>query len=356
MRLNYNSIFPRFQASERRLREFAMTEEVQVKPQGKPFSRLSTGRRCTPAVRAVLIVLAIIFASATALYSFSWMYYIRRQPRVEFGFDPKVLPDRTFNIVSIYPNGPAQRAGLKVGDRVLAVNGQRLTSNPHLLAVMRETGRLGDTVSLSFERPGHPGTMEAQVILRANSELASSRAKWTAQQRLGSYPLAFLVVGLAVLFMRLDDRNAWLLAMMFAGFIAVSDAPEAFWTLTWGMRHFLLGYRAIFEGLLAALFYFFFAVFPSRSPVDSRLPWLKWLLLGLAAVFSLFGLNYGNPHPGPVLVKYLGPNFALNLMLTFIYGTVVLGFTSLAFNSLRAPNVEAKRKIRVILWGAFIGI
>src|SRR5438045_2339799 len=135
MRLNYNSIFPRFQASERRLREFAMTQEVLVAPQGKPFSRFSTGRRCTPAVRAVLIVLAVIFASATALYSFSWMYYIRLQPRVEFGFDPKVLPDRTFNIVSIYPNGPAQRAGLRVGDRVLAIIGLSLTLNARLLVV-----------------------------------------------------------------------------------------------------------------------------------------------------------------------------------------------------------------------------
>ncbi|HEV2964684.1 MAG TPA: SpoIIE family protein phosphatase [Candidatus Angelobacter sp.] len=333
-----------------------MTEEIQVAPQGKPFSRFAIGRRCTPALRAVLIVLAVILAAATAVYSFSWMYYIRQQPRVDVGIDVNVLPDGTLTVISIHPNGPAQQAGLKVGDRVLAINGLGQTSNPHVFAVIRQTGHPGDTVSLSFERPGHPGTMAAQVVLCPNSELASTRAKWTAQQILGSYPLAFLFVGLAVLFMRLDDRNAWLLALMFAGFIAVSNAPEAFWALTGGMRHFLLGYRAIFEGLLASLFYFFFAVFPARSPVDSRLPWLKWLLLGLAVVFSLFGLNYGNPHPGPILVKHLGPRVALNLMLTFIYGTVVLGFTSLAFNSLRAPNVEAKRKIRVILWGAFIGI
>ena len=36
-----------------------------------------------------------------------------------------------------------------------------------------------------------------------------------------TYPVGFLVVGLAVLFLRLEDPNAWLLALMFAGFIAI---------------------------------------------------------------------------------------------------------------------------------------
>jgi hypothetical protein len=37
------------------------------------------------------------------------------------------------------------------------------------------------------------------------------------------YPLFFLIVNLIVLDLRLEDRNAWLLALLFAGFI--SGAP-----------------------------------------------------------------------------------------------------------------------------------
>ena len=43
-----------------------------------------------------------------------------------------------------------------------------------------------------------------------------------------TYPVAFLVVGLAVLFLRLEDPNAWLLALMFAGFIAIPDSGNSF--------------------------------------------------------------------------------------------------------------------------------
>ena len=122
-----------------------MTEEVQVKPQGKPFSRFSTGRRCTPAVRAVLIVLAVIFAAATALYSFSWMYYIRHPPRVEFGINKTILlPDNTLQITSLYPNGPAQQAGLKIGDRILAISPEvRASAHEDGLALLHiQTGRV----------------------------------------------------------------------------------------------------------------------------------------------------------------------------------------------------------------------
>src|SRR2546428_13833659 len=45
----------------------------------------------------------------------------------------------------------------------------------------------------------------------------------------------------------------------------------------------------IFAAMMPALFYFFFAVFPVSSPLDRRVPWLKWLLLvaGAAVAFPL---------------------------------------------------------------------
>ena len=48
---------------------------------------------------------------------------------------------------------------------------------------------------------------------------------------MGTYPVVFLIVGLSVLFMRLEDHSAWLLALLFAGFIAVSDLPSSFMAL-----------------------------------------------------------------------------------------------------------------------------
>ncbi|HEV3041948.1 MAG TPA: SpoIIE family protein phosphatase [Candidatus Angelobacter sp.] len=328
-----------------------MSDAVQT------LSGLPAGREHRPKLQGLLIVVAVIFAFATTLYSVAWMYYIRLQPQVEFGIDAKVWPDYTVQITSLYPNGPAEKAGLKVGDRILAINGESLKSNPRLLMAVRETGHPGDRISLIVERPGEQEHTQVQVAVRPNSDVVTtSGVRRIAMQIMGAYPLFFLIVGLAVLFMRIDDRNAWLLALLFAGFITISRAPEAFVILQGGLGTFLLGYRAVFLALIAPLFYFFFAVFPTRSPLDFRLPWLKWLLLVPGAWFGLFGLRVGNPNPDPALTHVLGDRMAVNLMLTFIYGTVFLGFISLAFNSSRAPSAEAKRKIRVILWGALIGI
>src|SRR5260370_450149 len=97
---------------------------------------------------------------------------------------------------------------------------------------------------------------------------------WCNGLILGAYPLAFMVVGLVVLFMRVEARHAWLLALLFAGFITVSNIPNSFAAAPGDLRDFLLAYRAIFLSLIAPLFYWFFAVFPSRSPIDLRWPWL----------------------------------------------------------------------------------
>jgi sigma-B regulation protein RsbU (phosphoserine phosphatase) len=214
----------------------------------------------------LLVLIAILFASATVVYSLAWMYYIR------------------------------------------------LTMPPDL-------------------------GMETRV----------------AAQILASYPLVFLVVGLVVLFMRIEDRNAWLLALLFAGFIAASNLPNLP-TEQVELRRFLLAYRAIFLGAIAPLFYFLFAVFPVRSPIDLRLPWLKWVLLLVGATVSISGVRVGQPQPLPILVEHAGRTPAVNGMLLYIAGTVFLGVVSLVWNAVRAPNADAKRKIRVILWGALVGV
>src|SRR5260370_7783634 len=95
---------------------------------------------------------------------------------------------------------------------------------------------------------------------------------WCNGLILGAYPLAFMVVGLVVLFMRVEARHAWLLALLFAGFITVSNIPNSFAAAPGDLRDFLLAYRAIFLSLIAPLFYWFFAPFPSQSPTDLPCP------------------------------------------------------------------------------------
>ena len=333
-----------------------MTDEIQAARAGRPFSRFSTSRQRPPKSRAILIILAVIFAAATVVYSFAWMYYIRWQPKVELGIEIKDTSLKGVEITQVHPNSPAQKSGLKASDVIIAINGQALaTADPTFVRATWFRGKPGDGIRLTVRRPGQPEPVEIRAFFGAPKEIIST-PKLVAQQILGSYPIAFLVVGLAVLFMRLEDRNAWLLALMFGGFIAVSNFPDAFVAAQGGMRAFLLAYRSTFVGLIAPLSYFFFAVFPTRSPLDIRLPWLKWALLLIGISISVAGVNAGDPLPPPPVVRLIGEGAALKTMRLYIYGTIFLGLFSLGWTSLRAPTPEAKRKIRVILWGALIGI
>ena len=146
------------------------------------------------------------------------------------------------------------------------------------------------------------------------------------------YPLLFLIVGLAVLFLRVEDRNAWLLALVFATFISAARIPGEFEAVAPHFRSFLLAYHTILGSLLTGLFYFFFAVFPTRSPIDRKVPWLKWALLVLGLCLSVGGYRYGNSEALPFIVALIGHRVAQNTRIVVVYGAIFLGLISLVWN------------------------
>ncbi len=167
--------------------------------------------------------------------------------------------------------------------------------------------------------------------------------------------MLFLVVGLTELFLRLDNRNAWMLALMFGGFVAA--APLAFMEgeMSSIFRGFALAYMYALYGLLPALFYFFFATFPVSSPLDRRVPWLKWLLLACGAVVAVplagFVLVTRTLYSVALLVERLPGRATTIAVLAYMFGGFGMGLVSLVWNSLSAPTLEARRKTRVMMWG-----
>ncbi len=91
---------------------------------------------------------------------------------------------------------------------------------------------------------------------------------------ISAIPLVFLLVALTVLFQRLRDRNAWVMALMFCGFMSLF-APQA----AGGspvIPGFMMAYRMTLLMMAPGLFAFFFLVFPARSRLDERAPGVKW--------------------------------------------------------------------------------
>ena len=310
--------------------------------------------------RPLLLILAVIFAAATVTYSVAWMYYVRSEIQVEIGIDTEPLASG-IEVTNVWQGGPAEKVGVQKNDLIVALDGEPYVAaeqGGNLLHKIWLTARPGDQVILTIKRAGRPAPLILSPTFRAAQGTgdAVSFVRRGADQIMGMYPLLFLVVGLTVLFFRWEDRNAWLLALMFGGFISMSGLPTSLITASVPLRHFIFAYNSLFKSLLPGLFYFFFAVFPTRSPIDRRLPWLKWALLLVEICLGWGGIFEGDSVALPFVVSLFGQHATGLIRLVTGYGTVVLGLISLFLNFFGARNIEDRRKLKVMLWGTLVGI
>ena len=310
-----------------------------------------------------LATLATLFAAVAIGYGSLWMYAVRSsRPAVELGFNIRHNPE--FNetthcqaVEDVMEGSPAERAGLRVGDRVIGINGRQLLTDIASDQAYLD-GRPGDPVEFAVERPGEPQPLILHGIFRAVAltQPSESLAKSSALEITGSFPVPFLLVAFTVLFLRLEERNAWLLALLFCAFAAAPSSPNSA-AIPPQLRAFAFAFRALFAGMLGPLFYLFFAVFPVQSPLDKRLPWLKWvgILFGICIVIP--GLRTGSPGLPAGVAHLLGSRNSHFSNAGLNYALLALGMISLAQNSfMAAVPAEARRKSRVILWGTVAGV
>jgi len=338
--------------------------------------------------RKVLLTVAVLFAAATSLFSVIWIVYVQAQPSAQLGIDFHYAPDQSAMwIKRVHPGSAAEAAGLRAGDGIIAINGRRMTiPDPFFDAVTR--GQPGDTIQITLLRKDEvggqvhqPTRMAAPATLRryrapAAPDTTGQWAQTAALELVYFYPVLFLVVGCGVLFQRVQDRNAWLLALVFASFIAAVPMFHGHGLVHPALRSFALAYKVAFTVLGPAVFYFFFAVFPTASPLERRVPRLKWSLLGLSLLiavpmtawtlaaggsqalllfFSRIGVDWSYTATGAVLVPRRDSAVVIGVSGA-AFTTIGLGLLSLVWNALSAPTREARRKIRVIVWGTLAGL
>src|SRR5262249_12011723 len=223
------------------------------------------------------------------------------------------------------------------GDRIVRLEGQPLRDE-YAISDVWARHRPGESIDLIVTRPGAALPLHLRGVFRAQRESSEGTLTHVSRAITDSYPIGVLVVGLAVLFLGLEDPTAWLLALLFGGFISVPGTPLA--GIPPAFRGFARAYRGTFENLLPPLFYFFFTIFPSRSLLDRKAPWLKWVGLGFGATLAVIGRSTGTVR---------------TLVLSSLYLLIALGLASLATNWVEA-SLEERRKIRVIFWGTLVGV
>jgi serine protease Do len=125
-------------------------------------------------------------------------------------------------VSDVEPGGPAERAGVRVGDRVLAVDGRPIAGARELAGALVPRAP-GDTLRLAVERGGHHGR-EAVERLDARVLVAEHRAPADPRERLRSRaPDA--VAELGVVAVELDDSTAALSGGRVQPGVLVTSAP-----------------------------------------------------------------------------------------------------------------------------------
>lgn len=67
-------------------------------------------------------------------------------------------------IISPMPDSPAEKAGLKAGDKIIAVDGEDMTGVDPSLVLRRVLGPAGSTVTLTIQREGEPAPFEVRIV------------------------------------------------------------------------------------------------------------------------------------------------------------------------------------------------
>jgi sigma-B regulation protein RsbU (phosphoserine phosphatase) len=304
--------------------------------------------------RGLRVAAAVAFAAWTLLFSICWMAAARASLTVELGFDaPTFLQaEHALLIANVKTDSPAEKAGMRLGDHLVAIDGEPL-ANADSQSIAWSRHQPGESVRLTIARPGQPSPIVLIGIFR--------RAGGTASGYLGNelrnwYPVPFVLVGLTVLFLRLEDRNVWLLALLLGSFTTTSGSTNGFAGVAPALRPPALAYGGLFIGLVGPLFYWFFAIFPARSPIERRLPWVKWLAVALGLSMALPGLAKGRlVLPGPLATMLRDPA-SDHIPFWYEFSFLALGLASLALNFFSTRDRETIRKIRVIFWGTTIGL
>ncbi len=310
-------------------------------------------------VPPVLTALALIYAASTLLYSILWMIDARAKselPAVELGFDTDFVEAERVQVVkNVFHESPAEKAGLLEGDKISAINDHKINDANFLANTWRQHNP-GDTVHLSVNRPGVGGPLQLTGVFRLRqSARGEGNLKYLAGEVRNSFPVPFVVVGLIVLFLRIGDPAVWLLALLCGGFVSTPTFVNNL-SIAPALRPFIMSYKVIFTSMLAPLFYFFFAVFPTQSPIDRRVPWLKWASLILGLSFTVSGFGTGQTFLPPPFHAIAGTILSARITITFLILFLALGILSLGMNFSGTRDPEVRRKIRVILWGSAVGI
>jgi phosphoserine phosphatase RsbU/P len=304
-----------------------------------------------------LRALLVLYALAALVYWLAgsldrWQVLVHWDQRVAqpFHFDPD-----THILKSVRPEAIA--AGMHEGDKLEGLNGGGYTGIAQWSEILVDS-RPSDVLDVEFTRAGAQKTTSitlarADYFYHTRSPLL---AFWQEFFIAGLLPLTCLGIGFWIVLVKPREPTAWLLLLLLT-------FPSATFLDTGLATGFSLFVRTLWRILVqeagAPALLLFGVYFPERSRLDARVPWIKWIVLGLLAACMAILL------PAVYLDYYAGGDGLLFTKIgniaeaatNFLDLLCIALYLALTLDKLRSASTEdARRRLRVLTAGVAVGM
>src|SRR5262245_60731098 len=284
-----------------------------------------------------VLFLALMSLHIGAIFYDSWAQQFSYSQR---GWEAKEVGGKPV-IWTVDADGPA--AALLVGDEVISLEVEPRGACP--LIKRGCAAPQGTIYKLTIRRGGR--TLEFDL-----ATAAKPLSGWFYDFIISLTILIFPVTGLAVLLLKPDNKQVWLLALMLGSFVGligggISLAPS--WLQS------LARFATYFHIFFFPLFLHFFLLFPERGPWARRFPRLEfWIylpfLLLIWPLITIDRLGAGEWLLAIIpRIQALGPQ--INRLCA---GYLISGLIALIVNY-RAADANNKRRTRVAVVGSIVG-
>lgn len=260
---------------------------------------------------------------------------------------------------------PAKQAGLAVGDRIESLNGIPYKGRA-LWQGIRWYAHSGDVVRMGVLRKDgtraaiavpFSGLSKGALANKSPNDIHIAEAAFVIFLHI-VVPLFCLALGYWVALARPQDLHAWFILILLSvpqAYISIST--NNWWPGIWFPLR--LNWHITLEILAPGALLWLGLLFPERSRIDVRLPWLKWLVTAILVSGIAVGLltDYTAWYDLDLLPNWPVIDGLNDKVLNWtIVSCLVLYWVSI-FDKLRtASTPDATRRLRVLCAGSVVGL
>jgi phosphoserine phosphatase RsbU/P len=247
----------------------------------------------------------------------------------------------------------AETAGLHVGDAVVDVNHRPFTGSDVLLGELRHSTP-GQPMSLTILRPDESEATATFPLAPERPSVPPAWA-WVIQCTFIFLPFICMLVGLYTVFARPRSFHAWLILGVLA-FLPTIFFPQN--QFHGPFTSIALIWNIVAQTAMPICLMLFGIYFPQQATLDTRAPWIKWVLITpiLALVPTDFLASFGHTYNFN-LDAFLDPwELKINMVENIFSIFAICYFFVTISTKMDGATGDARRRLKILYYGAAAGL